>query len=740
MTENLLWLDALAQQNKAVTVDPAKVSVQATASQVNGFAPMSDVLGGGVFWLTLGTKLDEEPRWNAVYPNYRDRYLRQFSQSESMVASAIYSMKTRIGTLNYEVNGPPRAKKFAQELVNNPSQGMTGDSFKSIVEKLSDDLDTSDNGAFMELWKPGKPDKAPPKGAPVLGFAHLDSRLCWRSFDPEFPVWYTNPVTGQIRKLHKDRVAYTADNPQPVELARGIGFCAVSRALRMVRVFRNMQIFVDEKVGGRFTRALGAISGVSAGQVKKALQNHQDNADSKGYVVYNDIPFLIDPSTEGKNDIKILLQDLASIPDGFNFRDDADLYAYILAFCWGVDAREFWPATQSGATKADATVQNMKARGRGIGNRIQTTEWLIRHALPESVEFEFDFSDDEQDELQAKITGMKLGNLSTMQRDGVINPMEYRAIAIAEGILDGKLLESLDLPIDSDSGAVETEETALEPNTNDSEVPGDNEGKVARKTESAFRKSLRQLVRGYWTGDLGAFDFYDGFANALERNLTKAWIDGMKQAGLDFSEITDNEQNRLRLEIATQIGYIDGLASTIAANSKANGGNLFPLYDRLELWVNNYGRISTLAYTLAAADQKAIWVYGDTIDHCPSCAAYAGLVYRNSVWTKWLEPLDMLPRGKGLACGGWQCDCSLKKTSEPVRPGRPPIVTKVHDHASSEDQRALPQAHANGSRLHEGSGEGGAANGLPRLTGLPIDHAHLEAQAEVRHHHHPSGE
>lgn len=730
MTENLLALDALAQQHKAITVKPEKVSVQATAGAVDGFAPMSDVLGGGVFWLTLGTHLDEEPGWNAIYPNYRDRYLRQFSRTESMVASAIYSMKTRMGTLNYNLNGPPRAQKYAQELFNNPSQGMTGDSFKTIVEKLSDDLDTSDNGAFLELWKAGNPEKAPPKGAPCVGFAHLDSRLCWRSFDPEFPVWYTNPVTGQVRKLHKDRVVYSADNPQPVELARGIGFCAVSRALRMVRVFRNMQIFVDEKVGGRFTRALGAISGVSAGQVKKALQNHQDNADSKGYVVYNDIPFLIDPSTEGKNDIKILLQDLASIPDGFNFRDDADLYAYILAFCWGVDAREFWPATQSGATKADATVQNMKARGRGIGNRIQTLEWMLRYTIPDTVEMEYDFTDDEQDETQARIQGMRLNNLSTLQRAGALNELEVRAIAIAEGIIDGKLLETLNLPVDSDSANGEgVEQPELEANTDDSEVPADNEKAV--KTETAFRKSLRQLVRGYWTGDLGAFDFYDGFANALERNLTKAWMDGMKQAGLAFSEITDDEQNRLRLEIATQISYIDGLATAIAASSKANGGALFPLYDRLELWINNYGRIQTLAYTLGAADQKAEWVYGDTVNHCPSCSAYAGLVYRNSTWTKWLAPLDMLPRGKGLACGGWQCDCSLKQSSEPVRPGRPPIVTKGHSHALPETQRDRAEIHANVEGLYGSSGKGSLSNGKPHPAGLSIDHAHLEAQAEV---------
>lgn len=686
------FLHALEQK----AADPARNSVQARATD-NNFAPMSDVMAGGpIFWVSLGQRLDEEPKWNPIYPNWRDRYLLEFARTEPMIASAIYSMKTRMGTLNLTINGPTRAKKRAQDLINNPG---LGDSFPTLVQKLSSDLDNSDNGAFMELWKPGKPDKAPPKGSPVLGFAHLDSRLCWRSFDPEFPVWYTNPVTGQIRKLHKDRVVYAADNPQPVELARGLGFCSVSRALRMVRVFRNMQIFIDEKVGGRFTRAIGAISGVSAGQVKRALEQHANEQDSKGYVIYNEIPFLIDPSTEGKNDIKILLQDLATVPDGFSFRDDADLYAYILAFCFGVDAREFWPATQSGATKGDATVQNMKARGRGIGNRIQTLEMFVRAALPETVEAEYDYTDDEQDKMQGEIQAQRQTTLSGILRDGGINPLEYRALLIADGILDGTLLETLDLPVDSDSNP-ETEQSqdALDQNSqpggeDDSADPTNGAvGAPAKaltvKTERAFRKSLRQLVRGLWAGELGAYDFLDGMDYVIQRNLTKAWYDGLKQWGIAPEEMTDAEKDRLQLEINTQITYVPNFSDAIIAGSKANGGLLAPLYDRLEMWVNQYGRVSTLAGTLAAADEKSIWVYGDTVEHCASCSAYAGLIFRNSTWEKYLGPHDLLPRGKGLECGGWRCGCSLKKTSEPIRPGRPPIVFKELSHAElHQDQR-----------------------------------------------------
>lgn len=668
MTESLLELEAKA-------ADPAKYSVQSRAED-SQFAPTSDVVGGGMFWLALGQMLDEEPPWNAVYPNMRDRYLLKFSREESMIAAAKYSMKTRMGTLNYTLNGPPRAKKFAQELLNKPG---LADNLSDVVQKLSDDLDSSDNGAFMELWRPGNP-LSDAGSRPVLGFAHLDSRQCWRSYDPEFPVWYTNPITGQIRKLHRSRVVTSADNPQPVELARGIGFCAVSRALRMTRIVRNMQIYLDEKVSGRFTRAIGAISGITAKQLKAGLRETEEEADRKGYVIYQGIPIFAAPGDDASKEIKLMLEDLASIPDGFVFKDEVELYAYILAFCFGVDAREFWPATQSGATKADATVQNMKARGRGIGNRIQTIEYFLRAAIPEVVEFEYDYSDDEQDEMQGRIQKQRQETLSGILKDNGINPLEYRALLIADNIIDGKLLESLDLPMTSDDSAnTDNADTALDANTGDNADPTDeNVGLAAAslkaiKSLSDYRRSLRSLARGYWKGDLGAFDFVDGMTSAITRHFTQAWDEGAARFGVQADELTDEEKTRLSLEINTEISYVINFADFIANNSKTNGGLLSTLYARVELWVNAYGRIETLAGTIAAADAKGLWAYGDTVEHCDDCAMYAGRIYRNSVWRKFLEPYDAMPHGRGLQCKGYNCGCEIKRTSEPVSKGRPPL-------------------------------------------------------------------
>lgn len=413
------------------------VQAQARASQIEMMPTGLWAVDGGIIWVNMGRFADEIPAWS-LYPGLRDYYLRNIAKYEPMMASGIYSMKTRMVTLGYEVQGPETAKQLAQELL----QGCDfGRGLVSLLAKGTDDLMSTDNGLFIEKMGPGDPLKPLPFNL-VTGFAHLDSRRCYRTFNPEFPVIYDNPETGALHKLHRDRVVMIADNPQPIERARGIGLCAVSRALQYTRIMRDTLTYREEKIAGRFTRAIGIAQGISVQQLKDSLNEQIAQDEAAGFIVYRNIPILAAPAYQGKSDADLLIKDLASIPDGFEFESDMTLYAYLLAFAFGVDAREFWPATAAGATKADATVQHQKAQGRGIGALIRTWEWAIRQCLPETVEFTFDFTDDEQDLMRHQVQGARINNLSRLQIGGAIDAEEVRSHAIAEGILDPKLLKA----------------------------------------------------------------------------------------------------------------------------------------------------------------------------------------------------------------------------------------------------------------------------------------------------------
>lgn len=664
--------------------DEENKSVQGRADKTE-WAAATDVTSGApfAFMVNIMQAADEIPPWDPIYPNRRDMILKHFTRQETALASAIYTLKTKTQTLNYELNGPARAKQFAQDLLNNP--GM-GDSFIQLVGKIVDDLLCADNGAFIELWRLGDPKD---ESSPIIGFGHIDSRQCWRTFDPEWPVIYTNPQTAKRYKLHRNQVIMTADNIQPIEIARGIGFCATSRVLQWARVIRSIMTYTDEKISGRFTRAIGFVNGITKHSLKAGLSQSKQDSDDAGFFVYNGIPFFAAPGMSAGNEMNIVLQDLASIPDGFDFERDITLYAYILAWVFGTDARDFWPATTSGATKGDATVQNMKSRGKGIGWLIQTLEWIFRQLIPASVSFEYDFSDDEQDLMQTQIQTARVGILNTLRTAGAIESWEMRALAAAEGIVDQDVLDSLTPPATSDD--METPNTMTNPENpnnpeasagaqDDSQTDEQGEGNAssdrkdtAAKTAATFQRSLNAAIRGLWAGTLTPMAATAAAESAIRRGIIQGAVEGTVECGISQEEWTGEEWEAVNLFIMNQYHYLPGFLSDVMTNSKANGGELTPLLDRVYLWVNQYGAIRVQMKTMACGNKKMIWTYGATEDHCDTCSFYVGKVYRNSIWKKYLDPYDMLPHGSGLACGGHYCDCDLTPTDLPVTKGRPAI-------------------------------------------------------------------
>ena len=90
----------------------------------------------------------------------------------------------------------------------------------------------------------------------------------------------------------------------------------------------------------------------------------------------------------GRGEIKLNILDLAKLPDGFDEEESTQLAMFAIALAFGVDARELWPSSTSGATKADAMVQHLKARGKGPGHIMSLIEHQVNQKLmPETLTF-----------------------------------------------------------------------------------------------------------------------------------------------------------------------------------------------------------------------------------------------------------------------------------------------------------------------------------------------------------------
>ena len=139
--------------------------------------------------------------------------------------------------------------------------------------------------------------------------------------------------------------------------------------------------------------------------------------------------------------------------------------------------------------------------------------------------------------------------------------------------------------------------------------------------------------------------------------------------------MTPNERMALRQGIAQETSYIAGLLDATEQGSKANGGKLAPLFNRVELWVQRYQQVYTDGMMAARDDPKLLWVWHPEAEHCSSCAALQGKVKRKSQWDKaGLQPQSMRLECMRSAGGITVCKCHFEPTTEPASRGPLPRI------------------------------------------------------------------
>ena len=422
-------------------------------------------VGGPSIFYSLVKSGEIMPPW---WSKARDKELRDFWKRSGHLSGTLFVISGKIATMNFSVKPRDRSitsqvsmAKEAEYLIQNTPEW--GQGWEVFITKWLSDLLASDNGAFAEIIGAGRPD-GPRTGKPV-SLAHLDSYMCTRTSDPEYPVIYQD-VDGKRYKLHYTRVLHASLLPSSDVRMNGVGFCPTSSAIDITQNLIDITRFKQEKMGSRPPRILlVGRKGISAQEILKAFAATELADDSRGLSTYRRMVAIAPPKGRGEIDIDMI--DLASVPDGFNEEQATTLGMFAIALAFGVDARELWPATVSGATKADAMIQHLKARGRGPGQIMQIVERQINQKfLPPSLEFHFDLQDDEQDMLQAEVRDkrsirherdLKSGSSSIrvtreiMLDDGDISEAQFEQMELDDGRLkDGSSVLSLFFATDPD--------------------------------------------------------------------------------------------------------------------------------------------------------------------------------------------------------------------------------------------------------------------------------------------------
>jgi hypothetical protein len=410
---------------------PGEITTLENASvQRNDVEQESSVSIGILGYLYHGNSI--LPAW---WSTARDRELRSFYRGSNHLSGAIYAIVARLITIPFEIQPiDPSIAAHARkaEIIQDSLLNMTdfGRGWNFGYAKWVLDLLTQDNGAFMEVIGDGPPD-GPIRGMPY-GVAHLDAARVTRTASREFPVVYTDRH-GKHYKMHYTRVIDCSSMPSAELEMNGVGYCATSRCSDTAQHLVDIGTYEMEKLGSRPVRGLLVGSKISASDMAASFAKADVTMTGKGQSRFSSLVFVGSPA----NDINIDLLNLASLPDGYDKEADTRIGMAVISLALGVDFRELWPATITGATKADASIQHLKAKGKGIGELLEFTRRSFQQkVLPPYLRMVHDFTDDEQDSLRASILLTRSQSYEKLMNAQAVTERVSREMMLSDGTID----------------------------------------------------------------------------------------------------------------------------------------------------------------------------------------------------------------------------------------------------------------------------------------------------------------
>jgi hypothetical protein len=415
------------------------------------------------------------PAWGS--PGRADR-LREFSMSEPILAGALSSMVSKAVSMDWKIDGGRNRVLRYQEIL---AEAEAGAGWSYFLDRWLQDYLVCDQGGFIELGRQGKT-------GPVLALYNLDAGACQLSGKPGKPVWYSprlagGKLSGRAVGLEQGDFARIVDLPSPNEAYFGLGHSSVTRALKVAMVLQALYTYEDERLRDMPIPGIAAITGMTSAEVKAAFDLYEQKRKAKEQVTFKGVLWLAAQSSP-INPISVNFTSFASLPENFNKRETIELYVYTLSLDFGVDVREFWPASQTGATKAEAEVQAQKAKGKGFGRMLSSVERSLNwDALPEGLEFAFDQKDSEDDLLRLAIQEKAIGNARrlwepTMAGDGIITTDEARRWLVEQETLPDWFAPS--------------DDTTVHGNANVGAEEGDITGQITRVAESGAPQAVAE--------------------------------------------------------------------------------------------------------------------------------------------------------------------------------------------------------------------------------------------------------
>jgi len=366
---------------------------------------------------------DDIPPWGK--PGRAEK-LREFARAEPILAGALASMVSKVVSLDWQITGGRNRVRRYHEVL---SEAEDGAGWSFLLDRWAQDYLNTDLGGVVELARDSRT-------GPVVALYNIDSARLTLTGNANVPLRYVPHLTHKPIPLYPGDFTRAVDMPSPDERYFSLGFCAVSRALKVAKVLLALYNYEEEQLRDLPPKGIVTITGMTMPEVQEAFKLYEARRKSKEQTTFKGVLWLA-AQANPMQPIDVKITPFATLPDHFDKEKAITLYVFTLSLDFGVDVREFWPASQAGATKAEAEIQHQKALGKGFGRLVSGIERAINwDVLPDGLEFAFDQKDAQDDLLRVQIHEKVIANVRRLWEpnpvtgEGLIDTDEARRMLV----------------------------------------------------------------------------------------------------------------------------------------------------------------------------------------------------------------------------------------------------------------------------------------------------------------------
>lgn len=341
-----------------------------------------DVFGFFESWVKRS--LDNAPKYK---PNSvkRDEWLAEASVWEPHWASVIYQCVLIDANRGWELVGG-RSQVYRYSDILRYAEGGKG--WRFFIRKCARSFRVADMCSVIETGRATR-------HGPLRALYHVDPTCCHLTGDARYPLKYTTQKWDDWDYFRV--VSMPSDNQR----FNGLGYCATSRALEMIRLLYAILEHDQEKAGARMPQGLLLLHGISSKQWKDALAQRKAKLDAEQRRYFGGLTVL---AGTGSSAPEANLIGLSQLPENFDRRTFTDLTMYGYALAVGMDPSEFWPVQYGALGRGtEVAVQSQKATSKGAMDFAISLQDRLQQELPESIYFKFQQRDEQGDLLRAQV-------------------------------------------------------------------------------------------------------------------------------------------------------------------------------------------------------------------------------------------------------------------------------------------------------------------------------------------------